>query len=408
MRRAAVFCLILGVPVPSLARASAFQIIDKKEVPVLLPDGNYLRRITTTVQNGGSPLNRFVVERVLLAGQNPTTPLILAPALGFSNKMYTNGLQPGGGDFENSIAANLARGGADVFLYSSRQALLASHACDPPADCSAAREWGLQARLDDFVFIRNQIAAEHGTVKPVVGGHSLGGATGVAAVNQDPNAYAGLILIESTLAPWSNATTRANYQTSCDNYHAQLPGQPFDSGLAPFEALFWASYWHPFDPVDPAYGFPPGTPNRVAYLAAAGAASPGPPSLVFPPGLVPDVTDVMQNKFVFAYEPEVTSLGVNAANNYTPTAELVDLSCAWAGDRKFTGNLGAFTGPVLVFESERGIGIEAQSTLALLGSRNIQVLFKPLYGHNDQILAFDHATQVEQPILAWMAQALGN
>jgi pimeloyl-ACP methyl ester carboxylesterase len=407
MRRAAVFCLILGVA--SLARADAFQVIDTNETLVHVANGKDLRRIRTTVQIGGAPLNRFVVERVLPAYTNPMSlqPIILAPPFGFGNARYTTGLQPGGGDFENSIAANLASGGTDVFLYSTREALLAQHACDPPADCSAARGWGIQARLDDFVFIRNQIAAEHGSVKPVVGGESLGGETAVAAVNQDPDAYAGLIMIESSLAPWSDPTTRANYQTTCDSYHAKLPKQTFDTTLGPLAGVFWASQLYPDVLVDSTYGFPPGFTYRMAFLAAIGAASPGPPSSPYPPGFVFAVTDVLANKFVYSWEPLVTSL-MASIDNYMPTAEFVDLTCAFAGDRKFTSNLKAFTGPVLAFEAELGLGIEVQSTLALLGSQKIQVIPKPGYGHADLPTRYDHATELEQPILDWMAQTLGN
>src|SRR5262249_50287887 len=155
--------------------------------------------------------------------------------------------------------------------YSTREGVLAPHACDPPTDCSAVTAWGLQAWLDDFVFIRSQIAADHGPVKPVVGGISFGGEAAVAAVNQDPNAYAGLIMIESTLAPMSNRTTRANYQTSCGSYRAQLFAQPFDYSLAPLQLLFAASQSAPDAFVDPRYGFPSFFTNRMAYLAAVGA-----------------------------------------------------------------------------------------------------------------------------------------
>jgi pimeloyl-ACP methyl ester carboxylesterase len=406
MRRAAVFCLILGVP--TLARADEFRVIETHETVV-----NDLRRIITTVQSGDLAINRFVVERVLPAGQAPASlrPLILAPGLLNNQATYTLGYAKDGSDFENSIAANLARGGADVFLYSTRQALLAAGACDAGTDCSEAKKWGLQTHVRDLEFIRSQIAADHGSVKPVVGGYSFGGATGVAAINQHPNNYGGLIMIESNLGPNYTATT--DYHTLCEGLRAQIAaGQLFNTDFVAGFELLWS-----LSRIDP-------NTYRPIFLGAVGAASLGPslgPPLSFlPPGVKLAVTS--PTGLVYGSEDLLGSIFTNAANSYTPLAEFADYACSLAGDRTLNDRLAAFTGPVLVIENEIGIGNEAQNTLNLLGRpsqdancdwktgadwqvSNIQGHCNLGLGHAD-LLALpqpDRATRLEQPILDWLA-----
>jgi pimeloyl-ACP methyl ester carboxylesterase len=410
MRRAAVLCLVLGVP--SLASADAFHVIETHETVV-----NDLRRITTTVQSGDSPINRFSVERVLSAGQAPESlrPIILAPGLGQGQKAYTLGV--GGGDFENSIAASLARGGADVFLYSSRQALLAPGSCRSGTDCSEAKKWGIMARVRDFDFIRSQIAAEHGSVKPVVGGVSLGAGTAIAAVNQQPNAYAGMVLVEFTIAPYSDLTVRASYQRLCDSYRAQLAaGQVFDNDFVQQVSLL--SMLNSADPDGQSPFFPPGFTNRQAFLLAFGSPQPGPPTAAFLPGSIFVATTVTlgclgdtptcPNHPLYSSADALASQFGNL-NAYTPKAEFVDFACAMAGDTRFVDNLGAFTGPVLAFEAGRGVGAEARSTLKLLGTppSKIQEHVYPDLGHVDPVTLPlpNRAEQLDNPIINWLATA---
>ena len=91
-----------------------------------------LLRTKYVVQNGDNPLNRFGVERVVLAQRpkgHPVVPLILEPPLSGNANFYTFGNAPGGADFENSPAAVLAESGVDVFIYSPRESLLTAGQC---------------------------------------------------------------------------------------------------------------------------------------------------------------------------------------------------------------------------------------------------------------------------------------
>jgi pimeloyl-ACP methyl ester carboxylesterase len=264
--------------------------------------------------------------------------------------------------------------------------------------------WGIQTRLDDFKFIRDLIAAEHGSVKPVVGGVSLGGLTALAAVNQDPNAYAGVILIEAGIAPLSDSR-RASHHDYCSLLRDQLNlGKWFDSDSAALGmAVLQLSLASP-DATSPF--FPPAT-NRQAYLLTLGTPSPGPPYSPFPAGLVLVTTSVSENRLLVASE-NLTASQILNANFFIPTAEVIDATCALGGERTFSNNLGAFTGPVLAFEAELGLGKEMQSTLGLLGSRNIQVHFDPGFGHADLFYHPDHATRLEGTILQWLQDTEGD
>jgi pimeloyl-ACP methyl ester carboxylesterase len=411
MRRAAVLFLVLAVPAVGRADSctSDFRVLGTQDRPE-----HQLHRVTTTVQIGPNPLNQFVVERVWPVGRSPRSlrPILLSPAWGLNNRSYTIGLQPGGADFENSVAANLARGGADVFLYSSRQALVAQDSCrlspdGPGIDCSEMASWGLQSRLDDLCFIRNQIAGEHGPVKPVIGGVSLGGLAALAEVNQHPDAYAGLILIEATIAPLPVGRREAHLQF-CATLQTLLDlGIVFDNASsAAGRALLDASLQHR-DESSAVTGFT----NRQLYLATLGSPSPGPPLSPYPAGIVVIATSVPEDRFLFASE-DVTASQIYNTNFYNPVRELMDITCAMGGDpsfaKSFTDNLGAFTGPVLAFEAELGLGREVQSTLNLLGSRNVQVQFDPGFGHADLFYSADHANRLEGTILRWLEDTEGD
>jgi hypothetical protein len=237
-------------------------------------------------------------------------------------------------------------------------------------------------------------------VKPVVGGVSLGAGTAFAAVNQDPDAYAGLLIIESTAA--IRQDWRAGYQTLCDSYRQMIAGgQLFDTTLLPtLQTLVALSQSDPTG-ASPLPGLPPGTTNRQAFLLVTGAQSPGPPMSVFFPGLVLIATSVPDNKLINASE-DLTASQLSSADTYTPLAEFADFTCSMAGETTFSGNLKAFTGPVLAFEAELGVGAETQVGLDLLGSTNVEVQMEPGFGHADLLAVPDHATRLEKPIVDWL------
>ncbi len=361
-----------------------------------------LRRTQTVVQNGDNPLNRFIVERVhrssLLAPLE--RPIILLPALGDTNAEYTVGDASGGSDFANSTAAHLANDGADVFLYSGREALLAPGAC-ASIDCSVMASWGVAARLDDLEFVRARVAELHGFIRPVIGGHSFGAMTAIAAINQNPHAYAGAVLYEGTMAI-ANPQLQPAYQAICGGLRAEIAaGQVFDDTIDPTgQLLLQLEENVPTGPT-PLSIFPPGTTNRLAYLLFLSAPSAGPPQSLFPPGFLLDAAAIPDNRFVFASEPRLASL-LGSSTYYIANAELADPACAIGGDPTFTSNLSSFTAPVLAIEAQKGFGVLEDDSLALLGSHDVTKIFYSGQGHEDAIASGDHSTLLEAPITEWL------
>jgi pimeloyl-ACP methyl ester carboxylesterase len=325
------------------------------------------------------------------------------PSLANNFTEYTAGTAPGGGDFEHSTAAHLAEQNIDVWGYSSREALLAPGSCQPsgPVDCSVMETWGIQAQLDDLEFILQQVTAIHGDEKPAIGGLSLGATTGQAAINQDPEAYAGLLLFDESLYV-ADPALRANYQIVCDGLNAQIAAggvytEQFGAGT---KALLQLAQIAPDAPT-PFPGFPPGTTNREAYLLVLTSPSPGPPTSPFNPGFLLAAGSVAEDRFYFASE-DILASTISRFNHYVAVPELRDVVCSQAGDLTFTGNLGAFDGAVLAIEAGLGFGALLQDVFALMPLADITQLQNPSFGHVDFQVNPDHETILDAPIIQWL------
>ena len=355
-------CLFVAllVGVSSAAWAEPFTVLSISE-----QHAGGLRRVQYVVQNGDHPLNRFGVERIVLdlpSANLFTTPIILAPSLGASAKGYTLGNAPDGADFSRSIAANLARGALDLYLYSPRETFLAPGQCAHQADCAIAATWGLGSTLADLAFVRGLVADNHPQKKPVIGGYSLGGMVSLAAVNALPNAYAGLLLADSTL--WiTDPALRTGYQSICDELNAVMAaGQVLDDQLNPLTQLIvQLAITAPNDP-SPLPFFPPGTTNRQAYIGFFSAPQPGPPQSIFPTGFVLVAGSVSENRFFFASENRINSQVLHF-NFYTANGTIRDVVCSFAGDPSFVSHLASYTGPLLSFQLGRGFGTLANDPL---------------------------------------------
>src|ERR1044071_1500101 len=155
-----------------------------------------------------------------------------------------------GGDYSKSFAGFFARRGFDVWGYSQRVQGLTAGQCESGAvDCTTTGGWGMQTILDDVAFIRQQIAAAHPGEKPVVGGLSLGSIASVAAINQDPEAYAGALLIEGALYT-SNPAARAITAGFCAAFDGALAaGVYYDGQQGPgFKLISFLAETAPNDP----------------------------------------------------------------------------------------------------------------------------------------------------------------
>jgi pimeloyl-ACP methyl ester carboxylesterase len=364
------------------------------------------------VQNGANPLDRFKVHR-LKKGNVPAhalkQPIILMPSLANTFESYIVGTAPGGADIEHSTAGNLAGQNFDVWGYSSRETLLAPGSCAPngPVDCSIMSTWGIQAQLDDIEFIRPLIAAVHGPRKPAIGGLSLGALTGQAAINQDPQEYAGLLLFEESLYV-ADPGLRANYQIVCNGLNAQIAGggvftEQFGAGT---KALLQLSQIAPNAPT-PFPGFPPGTTNRQAYVLVLTAPAPGPPASPFNAGFRLVAGSVAEDRFFFASE-DILASTIRRFNHYVAVAELRDVVCSQAGDATFTGNLGAFQGSVLAIQAGLGFGALLQDVFPLMPNADIALIQSSDFGHVDFQVNADHQHLLDKPIAQWLKHDVGQ
>jgi pimeloyl-ACP methyl ester carboxylesterase len=358
-----------------------------------------LTKTVTTVQVGTNPLDRFLVSRVKKAGQAHRGTLLLLPPLGSGFQNYETVV---GGDYGKTFAGFFARRGFDVWGYSQRVQGLTAGQCESGAiDCTAMAGWGLQTILDDVAFIRQQIDAAHPGEKPVVGGLSLGSIATVAAINQNPDAYAGAIMLEGTLYT-ANPESRAINAGFCSAFEGLLAaGVYYDGQQGPgFKLLSYLADTAPNDPT-PLPGFPPGFTNHRAWVAALSAPPVGPvtprPGYYFLKGSVAD------DKFAYVDEALIHA-NIAGFVDYTATRTIRDVSCSLAGDRTFSDNLGSFTGPVLMIAGGHGFGPEMLDTKELLTNANVTVNYKEDYGHVDHVFSTEHLREVEHPVLAWLLQ----
>lgn len=374
--------------------AQTYQIVDTQTSTVA---GN-LKKTVTTVQVGTNPLDRFLITRVKKKSGNANKgALLLLPPLGSGFQNYETVVD---GDYGKSFAGFFARRGFDVWGYSQRVQGLTAGQCESGAvDCSPMANWGMQTILDDVAFIRRRIAAAHPGEKPVVGGLSLGSIASIAAINQNPNAYAGAILIEGTLYT-ANNDTRATNAGFCAAFDGQLAaGIYFDGQQGPgFKLLSFLAETAPNDPT-PLPGFPPGFTNHRAWVAALSAPPVGP---VTPrPGYRFLAGSVAEDRFFYADEALVHA-NIAGFVDYTAVRTIRDVSCGLAGERTFTDNLDEFDGPVLIIAGGHGFGPEMLETKELMTNANVTVEYKKKYGHVDHVFSTRHKQEVEHPILAWL------
>ncbi|HWS90876.1 MAG TPA: hypothetical protein VN282_28155 [Pyrinomonadaceae bacterium] len=395
IQRAIVVVALLICARPSYAQT--YQVVGTQTSAV----AGDLQKTVMTVQVGTNPLDRFLISRVTKsAGQAHRGTLLLLPPLGSGFQNYEAVV---GGDYGKSFAGFFARRGFDVWGYSQRVQGLTAGQCESGAvDCSAMAGWGLQTILDDVAFIRQQIEAAHPGERPFVGGLSLGSIASIAAINQDPEAYAGAILIDGSLYT-SNPDTRATNAGFCSMFDGLLAaGVYYDGQQGPgFKLLSFLAATAPNDPT-PLPGFPPGFSNHRAWVAAMSAPPVGP---VTPrPGYAFLAGSVAEDRFFYADEALVHA-NIAGFVDYMAVRTIRDVSCSLAGDRTFSDNLGSFDGPVLMIAAGRGFGPEMLETKELMTNAEVTVEYNTDYGHVDHVFSTRHMQEAEHPILAWLLQA---
>ena len=395
------FSLFIGIQLllaAGSAHAQPYQTINTSNSIV----GDDLSRTVTTIQSGNNTLNRFLMTKVTKAGL-PNEALkgviLLLPPLGSGFRNYEVGEN---GDYNNSFVAFFARRNFAVVGYSPRQYSLTAGACESGAvDCSPMADWGLATISDDVSYIRQQIGTDYPDLKVIVGGLSMGSIASMAALNAQPNDYAGAILIEGTIYD-PDANVRAINANFCSTWEGLLAGGVFYDGQSGpgVKALSQLAQVAPNAPtVFP--GFPPGLTNHQAFVLALSAPPVSP--LAPRPGYYNLAGSFIEDRFFYTNEPLVHG---NLATffDYTPIRSLRDLNGGLAGETTFTNNLGSFTGPVIMFAGGHGFGSAMFSTAQLMTSANVTINFKQEYGHVDYMFSNDHLHELEHPIYTWLLQ----
>jgi pimeloyl-ACP methyl ester carboxylesterase len=276
-----------------------------------------------------------------------------------------------------SLTASLARAHYDVYGYSPRTANLPPHACTTGGvDCSVMQDWNLGAYVQDVEYIRAQITHHE---KPVVGGLSLGGMIGVAAVNAHPSGYAGLLLWEAALYS-AHPDVIALSAQNCTNMSAATA-----SGV----------YWEENLPLTLKEFAQSGEAATISFFGVPQPTVSGTPNWI---QLVPDATGT---RYEFASFPRVFDF-ITAFNNVESLPLIRDFACALAGDRTYTSNLRSFHAPILAMEGGQGFGNYMQDTIDLTNSTRVRIEADPAFGHLDAYLTSEYEKYTVARILDWL------
>jgi hypothetical protein len=393
---AAIAALAAGIAVAAPAAADDGHRVVNTQVTRI---GHFVRT-EWTVQAGANPLNRFRIVRLTKGLPEPAVraALVLLPPLGNGFNFFE---VDENGDYARSFAAFFAERNVEVWGYSPRTTGLVAGVCESGAiDCSAMAGWGLQAFADDATFLRGWIAAAHRRDLPVlVGGYSLGAMATIVTINAHPHDWDGALILEGSLYTEDPAVVSLN-APFCAALEAQLAaGQIFDDTTLPgIRGLVALAASDPHGPT-PLPGFPPGTTNHqvMVFLLAVPQAGPLWPTADF----IRCAGSVPEDRFFYSTDARVIAHSL-LFNDYTDNRSIRDLSCSLAGDRAFTGNLGAFRAPVYLLGAGRGFLALEDDLVHLLGSRDVTRNYIPAFGHADHWFAANHRQLLEGDILRWL------
>jgi pimeloyl-ACP methyl ester carboxylesterase len=337
-----------------------------------------LRKVDSVVQVGNDTRNRFTMHRVYKRNSRRAHrgSIVLLPSLVSNFREY---LIDENHDPLRSLAATLALADYTVYGYSPRTANLPVNGCSSGAvDCSILKEWNFNAYLSEIEYIREQVARHYDGEKPAIGGLSLGGMLGVAAVNARPSGYSGLLLWDAILYSADRVIVDLNSASCAALTGAIAAGIYYEEGLANVVKELTRT-------------------GEAAAVQFFGTAQPA----LGTPTLIQIVADATHSRFEFAFFPRVVEF-VSALNNVEALAILRDAQCSFAGDRTFTANLRRFTAPILAIKEHQGFGAYMQDTIDLMGSKKVRVQDDFSFGHLDAYLVREHFAFVEAPILDWL------
>ena len=153
--------------------------------------------------------------------------------------------------------------------------------------------------------------------------------------------------------------------------------------------------------------FPPTFTSHQVMVLVGSVPAPGPISMPVP-GYILVAGSFAEDRFFFASEERYLENILGTFNNYVPIAVVRDISCALAGiDTTHTGDLGSFTGSVLMIGGGRAFGGFMQDQLdAFTAAADRALLVEPEFGHVDHFMSPRHREFVELPIREWLTEVL--
>ena len=371
-----------------------YQVVNSVEEVV---SGGLVRTVEI-VQAGPNPIDKFEVVHVRhLDPSERRGSILLAPGLGTGFQLYETSDTP---YYRDSFAGFLATRGFDVWGFSQRVQGLEPGTCESgAADCSVMADWGIAQLAADAEYVRTRIVAENPGEQPVIGGQSLGGMIGLAAINANPEDYRAAIVLDAALYtqdPVYQSITAAGCQflNSLLDAGIYYDGQQV-AGMKAFNMLA------DIDPDSPS-PFIPGMTNIQAWVYGLSVPMPGPTSPT--PNFIFDTGDWMTGSLTYA-NPDLLHGMFYGFVNYLTFAEVRDVNCSAAGldGGMFISNLAAFDGPVFAIANGRGFDTMVADTLSLMPDADVTLFTYPDYGHMDHMFGNNHFETLEQPLLKWLA-----
>lgn len=395
MRSAPCLCLLLSCALLAApAAAETYQIVDVQDVALT----GELVRTDWTVQVGDEPVNHFQMHR--LRKTIPTNglrgALLLVPPLSNPFAFYEADEQ---GVYDRSFAAFYAHKNWEVWGYSFRGFQLRSGQCESGVvDCSPMADWGLEAIVDDVLWIRDRMGETLPGVAPVLGGYSMGAVSTLAILDEEPTGWAGAALLEGSLFIEDPAIRALNGPFCAQLEGALAAGVVFDGMTLPFVRLVNELAAVAPDAPSPLLGFEGLTNHQVLVLVLA-VPNPGPASPT--PEFIRCAGSVEADTLFFCDDDRTTTHGT-LFYDYTDLRSLRDISCSIAGDRTYTDELDAFVEPVYLLTVELGFGPFADDTAGLFAAAPVTRNDLPAFGHAGFWFTLRHRQVLESDLLGWL------
>jgi hypothetical protein len=358
-----------------------------------------LSRTRFAIAVGDEPLNTFDVVRVHRQGPHSLSdpPLILLSPFGFQSEFWELSTQ----GYADSFVARVAMSGHDVWLVDNRTVNLAPGSCESGAvDCSPLADWGIDTGVDDALYVQKLVRFFHPLQKPVIGGYSGGSSAAIASVDRKPQLFAGLFMWEGTIYT-ADPAVRARNATFCAADNAALAaGNIADPAVQGFKVIFQLATAAPNDP-SPIPAFPPGTTNLQALIFAFSVPNPANP-LNFTDGFIRLIGNPATSSFTYADLDRVLLLGP-LIGNYAPVRFTRDTHCEISGaEHRYSDNLNAFRGDVLVYAEGFGFGQMMIDTAGLMTRARVSIEQHPELGESDPYFHTDWVDVAVQPLLRWL------